>query len=445
MAVAPFGKPAPHSASSTVSPEDAALDFLKSLKTPARVLVAYSGGGDSTGLLVALASALKDHPAFDVTLIAATVDHGLRPGSRAEAERAGALAEWLSIPHHTLAWEGEKPATGIQAAARTARYGLLKDLALSLDADLIVTAHNLDDQVETLAMRQARNPEAVTGMSDAVLIERRIWALRPFLGVRRAAIRDYLTQCGIGWIDDPSNDNEAFERVRVRKSLDPSGAVADFAALREARRALAEEAAAFLMEHVVIHSARVAMLDLSGYQPETPAHLQAVLHLLAFTGGRTHIAGRDAAQRISTFLAERRQSRLTAERVVLDRRGDRLFMTREKRSLPSAIIQPGSSVLWDHRFHIENRGTDAVMVSSRGGDGRGMPLIADTLPEDLPKSVRQCALATEPVLPEGEIGMLAVEPIPANFVHFLPRDLLAIGNALAILNGLDHFPALPTR
>jgi hypothetical protein len=74
-----------------------------------------------------------------------------------------------------------------------------------------------------------------------------------------------------------------------------------------------------------------------------------------------------------------------------------------------------------------------------------MPLIADTLPEDLPKSVRQCALATEPVLPEGEIGMLAVEPIPANFVHFLPRDLLAIGNALAILNGLDHFPALPTR
>src|SRR5207302_567850 len=93
-----------------------------------RVILAVSGGADSTALM-ALASRWRQARADGPELIAATVDHGLRPGSRAEAEAVGALARRFGVAHELLTWKGDKPATGIEAAAREARYRLLASLA----------------------------------------------------------------------------------------------------------------------------------------------------------------------------------------------------------------------------------------------------------------------------------------------------------------------------
>ena len=93
-------------------------------------------------------------------------------------------------------WQGEKPATGLQAAAREARYALLADAAEEMGAQCIVTAHTADDQAETVTMRQSRSQAdapGLAGMADGVLVDRRVWVLRPFLGLRRADIRDYLS------------------------------------------------------------------------------------------------------------------------------------------------------------------------------------------------------------------------------------------------------------
>src|SRR5262249_54422743 len=88
-------------------------------------------------------------------LVVATVDHGLRTGSRAEAKAVGAVARRLGLAHEILAWRGTKPKAGIEAAARSARYRLLADLAQRLGAEAIATAHTLDDQAETVLMRLA--------------------------------------------------------------------------------------------------------------------------------------------------------------------------------------------------------------------------------------------------------------------------------------------------
>jgi tRNA(Ile)-lysidine synthase len=485
------GEAAPHSASSPVSPERAARDFLEWVKTPCRLLVGYSGGGDSTGLLVALAEVLKADPDLDISLVAATVDHGLRAGSDDEACAAGALPASLCIPHHILTWEGEKPKTGVQAAAREARYRLLGELARTIGADLIVTAHNLDDQAETISMRQARNPEAAGGISEAVLYDRRIWVCRPFLEVDREAIRDYLRARGVGWVEDPSNDNDRFERVRVRRALarhesvlaeDPSPTpphkgegltrplrgtsieagraprvfsplVGEMAGRPEGvflpgskRRGDEDEVIArFLLDNTVIHSARVAVVDLSHISQSPSAALDAIRHLAALMGGRTHLSGRETTGRIMDFLADPDQHRLTAERVVFDRRKHLLYITRERRSLPTVTVEPSATILWDSRFRIENLGAEPAVIGVRSTGQTGRALIGADLPAGLPGAVCQRVEATEPILLEGRSDRLIAKPIIAQFERFLPIRMLGVANALAFLDGLDHFPGLPAR
>jgi tRNA(Ile)-lysidine synthase len=128
---------------------------------PALVL-AVSGGPDSTALMVLAArwcERLKSGP----TLTAVTIDHGLRAESAREAAAVGRLAHQLGLVHRTLRWTGKKPSTGLQEAARTARYRLLAKAARETGATHILTAHTLDDQAETVLIRLTRG-SGLTGL-----------------------------------------------------------------------------------------------------------------------------------------------------------------------------------------------------------------------------------------------------------------------------------------
>jgi tRNA(Ile)-lysidine synthase len=181
-----------------------------------RVILAVSGGADSTALMV-LAQRWRRRRARGPHLVVATVDHGLRLGSRAEAKAVGALARRLGLTHEILPWRGAKPTTGIEAAAREARYRLLAELARRLGADAIATAHTLDDQAETVLMRLAAGsgPAGLAGMR-ALDLRHGVVLLRPFLGVRKARLLATLARAGIGWVDDPMNADPAFARARLR-------------------------------------------------------------------------------------------------------------------------------------------------------------------------------------------------------------------------------------
>ena len=144
--------------------------------------LAVSGGGDSLALLLLARAALPGR------VKAATVDHGLRPDSAAEARRAGEFCAALGIPHTIRRWEGEKPVAGLQAAAREARYRLLAEAADDADCSLVMTGHTLDDQAETVAMRRERGAgRGLSGIAPATLHDKRIWFVRPLIGQRRAA------------------------------------------------------------------------------------------------------------------------------------------------------------------------------------------------------------------------------------------------------------------
>jgi tRNA(Ile)-lysidine synthase len=191
------------------------LDAL--LGADVRFGVAVSGGPDSLALLL-LAAATR--PGM---VEAATVDHALRAESRAEAEIVAALCERLGVPHAILAVEWrEKPQTGIQQRARTARYRLLARWAEEKQLRALLTAHHLDNQAETLLMRIARGAgvKGLAGMRRVAQVPGGKMALvRPLLGWRHVELEQVCSDAGVTPASDPSNEDEQFERVRVRNAL----------------------------------------------------------------------------------------------------------------------------------------------------------------------------------------------------------------------------------
>ncbi|WP_306118798.1 MULTISPECIES: tRNA lysidine(34) synthetase TilS [unclassified Roseitalea] len=187
----------------------------------APVLVAVSGGGDSTALVHLFRHHLARLPSAP-PIIAATVDHRLRPESTGEAMAVARMCERLGTAHRIVTWDGPARSTGLQVQAREARHALLADLARSIGAGIVLTGHTADDNAETLAMRKARQGVAgigLAGIDRAALYRRAVWFVRPLLDCGRADLRAWLAARGIGFIDDPSNEDSRFERVRVRRAL----------------------------------------------------------------------------------------------------------------------------------------------------------------------------------------------------------------------------------
>jgi len=177
------------------------------------LLVAVSGGPDSVALL------LLAHAALGERCSAATVDHGLRPESAAEAAWVAELCAGRGIRHAVLTAPLPDRAgrtANLSARARALRYRLLEDHAEAIGAAHIATAHHADDQVETLVMRLNRGA-GVAGLAGVRASSGRI--VRPLLGWRRADLAALVAAHGIDPVDDPSNVSDRFDRARLRKAL----------------------------------------------------------------------------------------------------------------------------------------------------------------------------------------------------------------------------------
>lgn len=183
------------------------------------VVLAVSGGPDSTALMV-LAARWAKARGRRPELVAVTVDHGLRAEARREALAVGRLARRLGVPHRTLRWTGRKPKTGLQQAARTARYRLLAQAARKAGAGAIVTAHTRDDQAETVLIRMSRG-SGISGLGAMARLstlagEESIALVRPLLDVPKARLIATLKAAKISFAEDPSNRDSRFTRPRLR-------------------------------------------------------------------------------------------------------------------------------------------------------------------------------------------------------------------------------------
>lgn len=426
-----------------IAPLEAARLFIEKISKPARILVAVSGGSDSTGLLLALHRASTDISRRDISLHVVTIDHALRSGSADEARGVAALCARYDVAHHIRRWDGEKPATGISAAARLARYDLAGEVAADIGADVIAIGHTLGDQQETIAMRGARSQRpdnlGLAGMADAVLYARRHWIVRPFLCSTRQDIRDFLIGQGQSWYDDPSNDDAKYERVRMRNlPLEPQEKLIDQSINRSE---LSSAAAHWLEKQAESYLDCLIKINAAGLQHDPTIVRYALSALANVIGGRRFAMAADSMDRVMAFVTKGEPGRVTASRTVFDLRRDALYLMRETRDIPSLAVAAGTTALWDERFEINNVSTRTLLVGGKGAH------VAVDLPAFIPKGVAKRVMQAMPTVevegdqgPALEAGEVVIRPLLAPYDLFLPRFDLQLANVIARLIGHSAYP-----
>lgn len=329
---------------------------------PAPLLaVGVSGGADSLALaLLADAWARKRGG----RAVALTVDHGLRPGSAAEA---GAVAAWMSargITHHVLAWTGRKPAADLQAAAREARHRLLEEWCRSAGCLHLLLAHHRDDQSETVLLRLGRG-SGVDGLAAMPPLREGgfVRLLRPLLAVPPARLRATLLQAGQEWVEDPSNRDPRFSRARLRAragDLAAEGLTPARLAATARRMARARDA---LDRAVAQAAAAMVRLDPAGWALAAPTAfgdlpeevgLRLLSRLLLAVGGGSYPSRLDRLEALHAVL---RSPGTGAARTLSGCRvvpvpGGLLFCREPARVAAAVALEPGRELVWDGRFRL---------------------------------------------------------------------------------------------
>jgi tRNA(Ile)-lysidine synthase len=322
--------------------------------------VAVSGGADSLALcLLADGWARERHG----TAVGLTVDHGIR---EAAAEEAGRVGGWLAahgIAHHILVWRPPPRLRNIQATARVARYALLTGWCRAAGCLHLLTAHHREDQAETLLMRLARG-SGLDGLAGIAALRESADCrlLRPLLGVPQLRLAAVLRAAGQPWIEDPSNRDGHYARVRLRGSaallaregLSASRLAATARHLGRARAALEDVVTELLTRAATLHPAGFALLDSGAIGAAAPeVALRALARLAATIGGSDQVPRLERLERLYGALVGGLQAGRTLGGCRFLPWRDTILVCREPASAePPRPVRPDSSLCWDGRFVV---------------------------------------------------------------------------------------------
>lgn len=345
-------------------------------------------------------------------ILALTVDHGLREGS---AREAGIVATWCrekNIRHQTLIWEGKKPVSGLQDAARRNRYKLLIRACETEQVKTLCTAHNLDDQAETVFARLARasGPAGLRGMDKATPVAAGAGAsmllVRPLLDLPRSRLRATAKAQSLPFSDDPSNEDGAFERVRRRAFLAAIDAQhllekKMLVHLAEKMRVTAEQQAHHLSAVMrktgcYVHGSGALCLTASAFKALENAEKKILLARLVYAAGAGDYepSQSSVAQAVD---AVQRVAATTCGGALIRQVGENLYVMREPAALLGRRDQPGvaiyqrsvreKKILWDNRLIVtmpENTDlTGSARLVPLGDSAQGpeqLRLLASTMP-----------------------------------------------------------------
>jgi tRNA(Ile)-lysidine synthase len=377
--------------------------------SPRPLAVALSGGGDSLALtLLVHAWALRANR----PLLILTVDHGLQPASRDWAEACAVLARRLERPFRALSWTGDKPATGLPAAARRARHALLADAARAAGAQVLLMGHTADDLAEAAAMRAAgaTMPDPREWAPSPVWPEgRELFVLRPLLGVARAELRGWLQSRGESWIEDPANADPRYARSRARLAgAAPAARTPDPAPLGLAAQ-VREQAGVLSLDRDLLRAAEAAeALRLTG------------LACVCAGGGERRPAGPRLARLAQRLRgAESFVATLAGARVEADDGEVRIFREAGEAArggLAAAALMDQPAV-WDGRFELEGFAGEIRALAGLAGrlpdsQRRALKALPSAARRGLPVIVDRDGVADCPVL-SGRARSLVMERLRA--------------------------------
>ncbi len=331
------------------------------------LVVAVSGGGDSVALLHMLA-------ARGGGLRAVTVDHGLRHESADEAVGVADLCRQLSVGHTILKWTGWDKKGNLQDAARRARQRLISGWAAENNVTHIALGHTFDDQAETVLMRLARGSgvDGLSGMA-ATRVDGPLMWIRPLLDYARDDLRQYLRAEGISWIDDPSNDDLRFDRVKTRLILgqlqkigiDADGLVETAKRMRGARRVLEQATVSLADNCIVISEAGEVTITREIFSlAEDELQFRLLAGILQWVSGEEY---RPRFDSLRNLLANDQDK--TLHGCVIRSRIGKIIVRREASRVQAAC--PANIGIWDHRWEMirQHGAPEAQNVGALGEKG----------------------------------------------------------------------------
>jgi tRNA(Ile)-lysidine synthase len=327
--------------------------FARRLEATSRapIAVGFSGGGDSLAALLATKAFADAHGR---RLIVLTVDHGLQAAAKAWTAFAAETAQRLGADFRALTWCGDKPTSGLPAAARTARHRLLADAARAAGARVIVLGHTADDILEAALMRQWGSNLGVLSEwspSPAWPHGRGVFMLRPLLGERRAVLRAWLGARGERWIDDPANDDPAQTRARARLALAGGGEIPALTVGDDA-------CIAQLARSVEAGLGGTLGLNLEAFRAAPEAATRRALAAAALSvGGGSRPPRGERVEALRARLAASPDVRSTLCGAKIASTDGRVLIARNagevaRGGLAPLALPPGVPVVWDGRFEL---------------------------------------------------------------------------------------------
>ncbi|HBN21798.1 MAG TPA: tRNA lysidine(34) synthetase TilS [Holosporales bacterium] len=314
-----------------------------------KIAVAVSGGADSLALTFLLKAWVQNHGG---QLVALTVDHGLRLQSTQEAKHLQELLQVQGVEHHILTWQGEKPSTALQEKAREKRYDLLKAWCLEQGYQFLFLGHHQGDQSETYCMRLRQN-SGLLGLAcmRALSKYQTLTLVRPFLGVTKDQLQETLKQLKIEWVEDPSNQNTAFERVFWRKTLEKTTLSLEL--YQRVRKAYESWIMRYLEAYAQVSDFGYVHLDREAFS-QLPESFQGVLLsflLQAYGVGRYPLSSHSLKGLLEKIRSPN-FSAVTAQGMRISRNKKDLMIIREYRAIQDEKEVLGKPFIWDKRFLI---------------------------------------------------------------------------------------------
>ena len=312
----------------------------------------------------------------DVQLRAVTVDHGLRPEASHEAMMVAQTCAALDVKHSTLTWSGWDGRGNLQDRARVARYDLIAGWAARQNISVVLLGHTIEDQAETFLMRLARasGVDGLSSMADLRVGETRF--LRPLLSCRRADLRAYLRKLGQEWVEDPSNLDHKYDRVKIRAqraALEDLGLSAQNLSevaqnMAQAREALNWAAHQFAQDHVrlVGPDVTIPIEPFLGLPQELGRRL--LVHALRWLSGAAYAPRRAAVMALMTAI--RVQTPMTLHGCRVTYRKGHIWVFRELSAVTGQTCVPGQ--IWDKRWLLDGPTNPGDVIAPLGMQGQAM-------------------------------------------------------------------------
>ncbi|MEC8404159.1 MAG: tRNA lysidine(34) synthetase TilS [Pseudomonadota bacterium] len=360
-----------------------------------RIALAVSGGRDSMALMC-LVYRWKAHLALNIEIEVITVNHNLRKAAEDECRFVQKIAKDYGFRHKVLIWEHEYIETSIQEKARNARYQLMLDYAREENIDTILTAHTSDDNIETFIMRLAKG-SGLDGLksineirhADGIQIE------RPLLSLSRSLTTEILRSTGNEWVDDPTNEDERFERVKIRNnisSLSSFNISSGNLTKTIQRLTRAHESISFftnlvsqeLVELSELGHADVNFDKLRNYPKEIILRVLAKA-LTDINGGTVSLSSLEA---VFTELTKTERCKTLNGCQIIPQK-NKYVIVRENRGISPAEIKINERISWDGRFDVHLKSCDKtnIVIDQIGNADDLRTMIDGTSFQSMPKYV----------------------------------------------------------